>query len=195
MAKNCGCGQTPCITFGEQKGISPKEKMMMQGRVPFDPKKGIIFKDITPLLGDPVAFQKSINNLKDRYADKQLDTVVGVEARGFIFASALAYALGIGVVMIRKPGKLPYKTFQETYSLEYGTDTVEVHQDAFREGQNILVIDDVLATGGTLSATLDLIQKNFKNVTVVEAAFLIELDFLNGREKLKDTPVYSMIHY
>ena len=97
--------------------------------------------------------------------------------------------------MLFRSGKLPYKTFKETYSLEYGTDTVEVHQDAFREGQNILIIDDVLATGGTLSATLDLIQKNFKNVTVVEAAFLIELDFLNGREKLKDTPVYSMIHY
>ena len=95
--------------------------------VPDFPKKGIIFKDITPLLGDPFTFQKTINTLKDRYADKQLDAVVGVEARGFIFASALAYALGIGVVMIRKPGKLPYKKFQETYSLEYGTDTVEVH--------------------------------------------------------------------
>ena len=159
------------------------------------PKEGIIFKDISPLLGNPVAFQKSINTLKDRYADKKVDAVVGVEARGFIFASALAYAMGIGMVMVRKPGKLPYKTFQETYSLEYGTDIVEVHQDAFRDGQNILVIDDVLATGGTLSATLDLIQKNFKNVKVLEAAFLIELGFLNGREKLKDTPVYSIIHY
>lgn len=163
--------------------------------IPDFPKEGIIFKDITPLLGDPVTFQKMINTLKDRYADKQVDTVVGVEARGFIFASALAYALGTGVVMVRKPGKLPYKTFKETYSLEYGTDTVEIHQDAFQEGQNILVIDDVLATGGTLSATLDLIQKNFKNVKVVETAFLIELDFLKGREKLKDTPVYSMILY
>ena len=176
-----------------KKGETTVKEMIRD--VPDFPKKGIIFKDITPLLGDPVAFQKTINTLKDRYADKQLDAVVGVEARGFIFASALAYALGIGVVMIRKPGKLPYKTFQETYSLEYGTDTVEVHQDAFRDGQNILVIDDVLATGGTLSATLDLIQKNFKNVKVLEAAFLIELGFLNGREKLKDTPVYSMIHY
>ena len=163
--------------------------------IPDFPKKGIIFKDITPLLGDHVAFQEMINTLKDHYADKQLDAVVGVEARGFIFASALAYALGTGVVMVRKPGKLPYKTFKETYSLEYGADTVEIHQDAFQEGQNILIIDDVLATGGTLSATLDLIQKNFKNVKVVEAAFLIELDFLNGREKLKGTPVYSMIHY
>jgi adenine phosphoribosyltransferase len=97
--------------------------------------------------------------------------------------------------MVRKPGKLPYKTFQETYSLEYGSDTVEIHQDALRSGQNIIVIDDVLATGGTLSATLDLIRKNFKNVNILETAFLIELDFLKGREKLKGTPVYSMIHF
>ena len=163
--------------------------------VPDFPKKGIIFKDITPLLGDPVAFQKTINSLKDRYANKSVDAVVGVEARGFIFASALAYALGSGVVMVRKPGKLPYKTFQETYSLEYGSDTVEIHQDALRSGQNIIVIDDVLATGGTLSATLNLIRKNFKTVNVLEVVFLIELDFLKGREKLKDAPVYSMIHY
>ena len=163
--------------------------------VPDFPKKGIIFKDITPLLGDPVAFQKTINSLKDRYADKPVDAVGGVEARGFIFASALAYALGAGVVMVRKPGKLPYKTFQETYSLEYGSDTVEIHQDALRSGQNIIVIDDVLATGGTLSATLNLIRKNFKTVNVLEVVFLIELDFLKGREKLKDAPVYSMIHY
>jgi adenine phosphoribosyltransferase len=163
--------------------------------VPDFPKEGIIFKDITPLLGDPVAFQKTINILKDRYADKSVDAVVGVEARGFIFASALAYALGTGVTMVRKPGKLPYKTFEETYSLEYGTDTIEVHQDAFRSGQNIVVIDDVLATGGTMAATLDLIQKNFEGVKIIETAFLIELDFLKGREKLKDTPIHSMIHY
>jgi adenine phosphoribosyltransferase len=175
-----------------KKGKTTVKEMIRD--VPDFPKKGIIFKDITPLLGNPVAFQKTINTLKDRYADKKLDAVVGVEARGFIFASALAYALSIGVVMIRKPGKLPYKTFRKTYSLEYGTDTVEVHQDAFQDGQNS-VIDDVLATGGTLSATLDLIQKNFKNVKVLEVAFLIELDFLNGREKLKDTPVHSIIHY
>jgi adenine phosphoribosyltransferase len=163
--------------------------------VPDFPKEGIIFKDITPLLADPVAFQKTINILKDRYANKNVDAVVGVEARGFIFASALAFALGTGVVMVRKPGKLPYKTFQETYSLEYGTDTVEVHQDAFKSGQNVIIIDDVLATGGTLAATLDLIQKNFESVNIVEVAFLIELDFLNGRKKLKDSPVHSMIHY
>ncbi len=183
----------PNVNFKKGEAVEAVKQIIRD--VPDFPKEGIIFKDITPLLGDPVAFQKTINSLKDRYADKRVDVVVGVEARGFIFASALAYALGTGVVMVRKPGKLPYKTFQETYSLEYGTDTVEVHQDAFRSGQSILVIDDVLATGGTLAATLNLIQKNFNNVTVVEAAFLIELDFLKGREKLKNTPVHSIIHY
>ena len=132
---------------------------------------------------------------KERYADKQIDKVVGVEARGFIFASALAYALEAGTTMVRKLGKLPYKTYQETYSLEYGTDTVEIHQDAFQPGERIVVIDDVLATGGTLAATLKLIRNNFESVEIVETAFLIELDFLNGREKLKDTPIHSLTHY
>ena len=178
-----------------QKGANMEDAKKIIRDIPDFPKEGIIFKDITPLLGDPVIFQKTINTLKKRYLNMKVDVVVGVEARGFIFASALAYALGIGVVMIRKPGKLPYKTFQETYSLEYGIDTIEIHQDAFISGQNILIIDDVLATGGTLAATLGLIQKNFDDVKVVEAAFLIELDFLKGREKLKDTPVHAMIHY
>ena len=159
------------------------------------PKEGIIFKDITPLLADSSAFEKIINTLKERYADKQIDKVVGVEARGFIFASALAYALKAGTTMVRKPGKLPYKTYQETYSLEYGTDTIEIHQDAFQPGESIVLIDDVLATGGTLGATLNLIRNNFQNVKIVETAFLIELDFLSGREKLKDTPIHSLIHY
>ena len=163
--------------------------------IPDFPKEGIIFKDITPLLGDASAFGKTISTLKERYADKQIDKVVGVEARGFIFASALAYALEAGTTMVRKPGKLPYKTYQETYSLEYGTDTVEIHQDAFQPGERIVLIDDVLATGGTLAATLNLIRSNFESVEIVETAFLIELDFLNGREKLKDTPIHSLIHF
>ena len=163
--------------------------------IPDFPKEGIIFKDITPLLADSSAFEKIINTLKERYADKQIDKVVGVEARGFIFASALAYALEAGTTMVRKPGKLPYKTYQETYSLEYGTDTIEIHQDALQPGERIVLIDDVLATGGTLEATLNLIRNNFQNVEIVETAFLIELDFLNGREKLKDTPIHSLIHY
>jgi adenine phosphoribosyltransferase len=163
--------------------------------IPDFPKEGIVFKDITPLLADASVFRKIINTLKERYRDKQIDKVVGVEARGFIFASALAYALEAGTTMVRKPGKLPYKTYQETYSLEYGTDTVEIHQDAFHSGERIVVIDDVLATGGTIEATLSLIRKNFESVEIVETAFLIELDFLNGRKKLKDTPIHSLIHY
>ena len=163
--------------------------------IPDFPKKGIVFKDITPLLADADAFKKTINTLKERYSEKQIDKVVGVEARGFIFASALAYALNAGTTMVRKPGKLPYKTYQETYSLEYGTDTIEIHQDALRENERIILIDDVLATGGTLAATLNLIRNNFKNVEIEEVAFLIELDFLNGREKLKGTPIHSLIHY
>ena len=163
--------------------------------IPDFPKEGIIFKDITPLLADASAFGKIINTLRERYADKQIDTVVGVEARGFIFASALAYALEAGTTMVRKPGKLPYKTYQETYSLEYGTDTIEIHQDAFQPEERIIVIDDVLATGGTLGATLKLIRSNFESVEIVETAFFIELDFLNGREKLKGTPIHSLIHY
>ena len=118
-----------------------------------------------------------------------------MEARGFIFASALAYALAAGTTMVRKPGKLPYITFQETYSLEYGTDTIEIHQDAFQPGERILLIDDVLATGGTVAATMNLIRNNFENIEIVEVAFLIELDFLNGREKIKDAPIHSLIHF
>jgi adenine phosphoribosyltransferase len=163
--------------------------------IPDFPKEGIVFKDITPLLADASVFRKIINTLKERYGDKQIDKVVGVEARGFIFASALAYALEAGTTMVRKPGKLPYKTYQKTYSLEYGTDTVEIHQDAFHPGERIVVIDDVLATGGTIEATLSLIRNNFESVKIVETAFLIELDFLNGRKKLKDTPIHSIIHY
>ena len=163
--------------------------------IPDFPKEGIIFKDITPLLADASAFGETINALKKRYVDKEIDRVVGVEARGFIFASALAYALGAGTTMVRKPGKLPYKTYQETYSLEYGTDTIEIHQDAFQPNERIVLIDDVLATGGTLAATLNLIRKNFESVEIEEVAFLIELDFLNGREKLKDIPIHSLIHY
>lgn len=162
--------------------------------IPDFPKEGIIFKDITPLLSNPASFKKAIDTLKARYEDKRIDRVVGVEARGFIFASALAYALGCGVVMVRKPGKLPYKTYQKTYSLEYGEDSIEIHQDAFEKDQKIVIIDDVLATGGTLAACVELVSKNFE-VDLVEIGFLIELDFLNGRQKLGNIPIYSMMHF
>ena len=178
-----------------KKGPSMESVKQIIRDIPDFPKEGIIFKDITPLLADASAFGETINALKKRYVDKEIDRVVGVEARGFIFASALAYALGAGTTMVRKPGKLPYKTYQETYSLEYGTDTIEIHQDAFQPSERIVLIDDVLATGGTLAATLNLIRKNFESVEIEEVAFLIELDFLNGREKLKDIPIHSLIHY
>ena len=162
--------------------------------IPDFPKEGIIFKDITPLLANASAFKTSIDILKDRYKDKGVTQVVGIEARGFIFASALAYALGTGSVLVRKPGKLPYKTFKQAYTLEYGTDAVEIHQDAFEPGEKIVVLDDVLATGGTIAATVNLIQNNFK-AEIVEVAFLIELDFLKGREKIKNLPVFSLLQY
>ena len=162
--------------------------------IPDFPKPGIIFKDIAPLLGDPEQFAKVVDHLKERYAGKKIDHVVGIEARGFIFAATLAYALGAGCVMVRKPGKLPYKTFQQTYDLEYGTDTVEIHQDALKEGERVVVIDDVLATGGTMAATIDLIRDNFK-AEIVEAAFIIELTFLNGHEKLSNLPRYSLVQF
>ena len=162
--------------------------------IPDFPKEGIIFKDITPVLSDSVALQKMINTLMERYQDKSIDIVVGIEARGFLFSAALAYALGAGTVMVRKPGKLPYETFSKTYSLEYGEDTIEIHQDALKPGQNILLIDDVLATGGTMAATVDLVKTNF-DVNIIEAAFLMELEFLKGRDKLPDVPVFAMIQY
>jgi len=183
------------VSIQIKKGPSMESVKQIIRDIPDFPKEGIIFKDITPLLADASAFGETINALKKRYVDKEIDRVVGVEARGFIFASALAYALGAGTTMVRKPGKLPYKTYQETYSLEYGTDTIEIHQDAFQSSERIVLIDDVLATGGTLAATLNLIRKNFESVEIEEVAFLIELDFLNGREKLKDIPIHSLIHY
>jgi len=162
--------------------------------IPDFPKEGIIFKDITPLLANASALKTTIDIFKDRYAGKGIAAVVGIEARGFIFASALAYALGVGTVLVRKPGKLPFKIFKQAYTLEYGTDAVEIHQDAFQPGQKIVILDDVLATGGTVAATANLIRNNFQ-AEIVEVAFLIELDFLKGREKIPGMSTFSLIHY
>lgn len=162
--------------------------------IPDFPKPGIQFKDITPLLADADAFHETIEAFRSRLADKQIDMVVGIEARGFVFASALAYALHAGTCMVRKPGKLPHDVHQQTYELEYGTDAVEIHADAFIPGQRIVVFDDVLATGGTVSATAELIDRNF-DVEIVEIDFLMELQFLNGRARLLEWPVYSLLQY
>jgi len=157
------------------------------------PKKGIVFKDITTLLKDGPAFAEVINMFKKRYEDKRVDKVAGIESRGFIFGGALANLLNCGFVPVRKPGKLPYDTISEDYSLEYGTNSLEIHTDAVAEGENILIIDDLLATGGTAEAVVKLIKRLKGNIIGVE--FLIELDFLNGRKKLEGYPVNSLIKY
>lgn len=158
------------------------------------PKPGIIFRDFTPLLADGPAFASLIDQLKKRYHGEQIDVVVGIEARGFVLASALAYALGAGTVLIRKAGKLPHQTHAQEYELEYGSSALEISSDALKADQRILIVDDVLATGGTVEASLKLIQENF-TVSIAEVLFLIELDALNGREKLAGTPIHSVFHY
>ena len=161
--------------------------------IPDFPKKGIVFKDITTLLRDPASFQRTVDLLGHRYVGKKIDLVVGIEARGFIVGAALAYKLGAGVILVRKPGKLPYKTHKATYQLEYGTDALEIHQDAIEPGQKVLIADDVLATGGTVSAVIGLIEK--MGGEIVECAFLAELEFLKGRDKLSPYPVFSLLQF
>lgn len=161
--------------------------------VPDFPKPGIIFKDITPLLTDPEAFRFTIDQFVERYKDQKIDLVLGVESRGFIFAGPLAYLLGAGFVIVRKPGKLPAETYKETYELEYGTDTLEIHVDAIKEGQRVLIIDDLLATGGTVSAVTRMVKK--LGGVPVECSFVVELAFLKGRDKIKDVPVFSLVQY
>lgn len=161
--------------------------------IPDFPKKGIIFKDITTLLSDGKSFHRMIDLIAHRYLDKKIDKIVGVEARGFLLGSALAYKLGVGIVLVRKPGKLPYKTRKKTYDLEYGSDTLEIHEDAFTPGERVLIADDLLATGGTVSAVVDLVQD--LGAEVVECAFLAELDFLDGRKRLPENKVFSLLHF
>ena len=161
--------------------------------IPDFPKKGIIFKDITTLLQDKNAFRQAIDGLAEKFEDKKIDVVVAVDARGFIFGGAVAYKLGAGFVPVRKKGKLPYKTNSAAYELEYGTDTLEMHDDAIKPGQRVLIIDDLLATGGTVKAVTDLVKKLKGEIAGI--GFLIELTFLKGIEKLKGFPVYSLIKY
>jgi adenine phosphoribosyltransferase len=161
--------------------------------VPDYPKPGILFYDLTTLLKDKRGFRTLIDSLRERYAGKHVDVVAGIEARGFIFAPALAYELGAGFVPVRKPGKLPWKTAQVSYQLEYGTDKLEIHQDAVRPGERVLVCDDLLATGGTAAATVELVRK--LGGEIVGAGFAVELRFLNGRAKLPGLDVFSLIQY
>ena len=157
------------------------------------PTEGILFKDITTLLKDGPAFRRVIDLLAARYREAGVEVVVGVESRGFIFAGALAHQLGAGFVPVRKLGKLPGKTIEVEYELEYGRDALAVHEDAIRPGQRVLAVDDLLATGGTMAATLRLIEQ--LGGRVVGVTFLIELAFLHGREKLKSYPLHSVIVY
>jgi len=157
------------------------------------PKPGVVFKDITTLLRDASCFNRAVDALGHRYLETALDVVLGIEARGFLVGSALAYKLNRGVILVRKPGKLPAKTHSTTYQLEYGTDTLEIHQDAFEPGQRVLIADDVLATGGTVRAVVDLVRK--MGGEVVECAFLAEITALRGRERLTDVPVHSLISF
>ncbi|NIQ97385.1 MAG: adenine phosphoribosyltransferase [Desulfuromonadales bacterium] len=161
--------------------------------IPDFPKKGIIFKDITTLLSDAKSFHRMVDLLAHRYVGLKIDQVVGVEARGFILGAALAYKLGTGITLVRKPGKLPSRTVRKEYELEYGTDTLEIHADAFKPGDRVIVADDLLATGGTMAAVVALVEE--LQAEVVECAFMAELKFLEGRKKLPEDKVFSLLDF
>lgn len=162
--------------------------------VPDFPKKGIMFRDITTAIKDKEVLKLIVDYLAEQLKDKKIDYIVSIESRGFIFGSALAYKIGAGLVLIRKPGKLPAKTISQTYDLEYGTDEIQMHEDAVEAGANVVVVDDLLATGGTVCAAIKLLQKAKANVAA--ACFVIELEGLNGKEKLPDgVELISMIKY
>jgi adenine phosphoribosyltransferase len=161
--------------------------------VPDFPQPGIQFKDITPVLSDPRLFAGSIDLLTSHFQPGSVDAVVGIDARGFIFAAAAAYKLKCGFVPVRKKGKLPFKSYEQSYDLEYGSNTIAIHVDAVKPGSRVVLVDDLLATGGTAGAAANLLQR--LGVQILEVAFLIELSFLKGREKLKGFPVRSLIVY
>jgi len=169
----------------------PLKKLIRE--VPDFPKKGILFYDITTLLKDKLGFATLIDALAEYYLNKQVDLVLGMEARGFIFGPALAYRLNAGFVPVRKPGKLPAATHQISYDLEYGRNTLEIHRDAIKNGQRVIIVDDLLATGGTAEATAKLAAS--QGAEIAGLGFVVELDFLNGKEKLKPYDVFSLLHY
>jgi adenine phosphoribosyltransferase len=161
--------------------------------VPDFPKPGILFKDITPLLSNPDAFRRIIKIMGDKFSTQKIDKVVGVESRGFLFGTPLALELNVGFVPVRKRGKLPWTKISEEYTLEYGTDHLEMHADAVAPGERVLILDDVLATGGTAQATARMIEK--QKAVVASFAFVVELDFLDGRSKLQGKDVFSVFHF
>ncbi len=167
-------------------------KVMIR-EVPDFPKPGINFYDITTLLKDPQGLRRTLNHMTGHYNETEIDTIIGIESRGFIFAVPMAQHLGTGFVPVRKPGKLPHVTASASYDLEYGKDTLEIHRDAIGDGHKVLIVDDLLATGGTAKACAELVREVGGNV--IGLAFLVELTFLNGRDRLKDYNVHSFIKY
>jgi len=177
-----------------QTGVMDTDALKAKIRhVPDFPKPGILFYDITTLLKDPAAYKEAIDLMLEPYKDEQVDIVVGMESRGFIFSAPLAYLLGAGLVPVRKLGKLPAETITVEYALEYGSNTLEIHRDAIGAGQKVLIVDDLLATGGTVKGTIELVER--LKGEVVGLAFLVELDFLNGRDRLDGRRVTSVIKY
>jgi adenine phosphoribosyltransferase len=161
--------------------------------VPDFPKPGVVFKDITPILSDPRLFRQVIDALADRWRGERVEKIVGIESRGFVFAAPLAYALGTGLTIVRKPGKLPWRTIREAYALEYGEAALELHEDAFRPGERVLVVDDVLATGGTAEAAGRLVAR--QRAELAGYAFVVDLSFLGGAARLGATRVHSLLRY
>jgi adenine phosphoribosyltransferase len=161
--------------------------------IPDFPKPGILFRDITTLIADKKAFKEAVNLIAAKFKNKKIDTVVAVEARGFIFGGAIAHKIGAGFVPVRKKGKLPWRTKGITYALEYGTDTLEIHEDALKAGERVLIVDDLLATGGTVKAVAELVEQ--QKAKILGIAFVIDLVDLKGREKLQKYPVYSLVQF
>jgi adenine phosphoribosyltransferase len=179
--------------MGSKAAVNCEPLKQLIREVPDFPKKGILFYDITTLLKDKLGFATLIDALAEHYLNKDIDLVLGMEARGFIFGPALAYRLNAGFVPVRKPGKLPAATASLSYDLEYGSNTLEIHRDAIQSGQRVIIVDDLLATGGTAAATVQLAKSLGADVCGV--GFVVELDFLNGRGKLKGCDVFSLLHY
>lgn len=180
-------------TVSVKVGVDCEHLKKLIREVPDFPKKGILFYDITTLLKDKVGFATLIDALSEHYLEKDIDLILGMEARGFIFGPALAYRLNAGFVPVRKPGKLPAATAKYDYALEYGTNTLEIHRDAIQKGQRVLIVDDLLATGGTAEATAKLAES--LGGEIAGLGFVVELDFLNPREKLRQYDVFSLLHY
>lgn len=189
-SKEVSCVVLPASCFGGFMESFLKKHIR---DVPDFPKPGIIFKDITPLLQNHEAFDRIIMNFVERYSKQGIDTIVGIESRGFLFGAPLAHQLGAAFVPVRKKGKLPYKTVNISYDLEYGSATIEMHTDAIKKGHKVVVVDDLLATGGTAGAACKLVEG--QGGKVVECAFVVELSFLGGRDKITNSPVFSLVSY